>query len=54
MAVSITDMVSGSIEMEKAVSIVHLVFLILDPPYAVMGGLYFITRVSVYILPLID
>ncbi|XP_065066088.1 cholesterol transporter ABCA5-like [Rhopilema esculentum] len=45
MAVSITDMVSGSIEMEKAVSIVHLVFLILDPPYAVMGGLYFITRI---------
>ena len=46
--VSIADMASGSIEAEVAVSVIHLVFLIIDPPYAVMGGMYYITRVCYF------
>ena len=45
-AVSVVDMVSADISGSKAAQIMHLVFLIIDPPYAIFGGLYFLSRVG--------
>ncbi len=46
MAVSIVDMAQGNVKASSVVKILHLVFSIIDPPYAVLGGLYFMNRVS--------
>ena len=43
--IALTDMISGEIEATLVVTILHLAFSILIPPYAVMGGMYYITRV---------
>jgi len=43
--ISLTDMLSGEIEAPITVSIMHVAFSIVFPPYSVMGGMYYIARV---------
>ena len=38
-------MLSGEIEAPITVSIMHVAFSIVFPPYSVMGGMYYIARV---------
>ena len=40
-------MLSGEIEAPLVVSIMHVAFSIVMPPYSVMGGMYYISRVRI-------